>query len=243
MNSDLAIRKYNTQALTAELERRILCGDKPKKNLILIGPAGSGKGTQAEKIRDEYCLCHLSTGDLLRDAVAKGTETGKKAKPIMEAGKLVPDEIVFALIDEAMDKPDCKRGMILDGFPRNVAQAEKLEEMLMKKKKHIDNVVQFHVDDIELIERIEGRRVHPPSGRTYHVRYNPPKVEGKDDVSGEPLIQRKDDNAEVLKQRLDSYKKDTMPILDFYAKKGMLAKVDGTGRKIKDVWGDVTKIL
>jgi len=243
MNNDLKIRKYSTEAITFEIQRRILCGDKPKKNFILVGPAGSGKGTNAEKIRDELCLCHLSTGDLLRDAVAAGTDAGKKAKPIMEAGKLVPDEIVIALINEAMDKQECKRGMILDGFPRNIPQAKKLDEMLDKKQKYIDNVIQFHVDDQELIERIEGRRVHPSSGRTYHVKFNPPKIAGKDDVTGEPLIQRKDDNAQVLKQRLDSYRKETMPILDFYSRKGMAKKIDGTGKSIKDVWADVTKLL
>ena len=243
MNSDLSVRKYRTEDLVGEIQRRIACGDKPKKNIILIGPAGAGKGTQAEKIRDEFCLCHLSTGDLLREAVTKGTETGKKAKPIMDAGKLVPDDIVIDLINEAMDRPDCTRGMILDGFPRNTVQANKLDAMLTEKKKKIDKVLQIHVDDEELIERIEGRRVHPSSGRTYHVKFQPPKVAGKDDVTGEPLIQRKDDTAEVLKARLDSFRKETMPILDFYQKRGLTAKVDGTGKKIKDVWAEVTKIL
>ena len=146
-------------------------------------------------------------------------EQKEKSKTNHGSRKLVPDEIVITLIDEAMNKQECKRGMILDGFSRNIPQAKKLDEMLVKKQKNIDNVIQFHVDDQELIEIIEGRRVHPSSGRTCHVKFNPPKVAGNDDATGEPLIQRKDNNAEVLKHRLDSYRKDTMPILDFYSKK------------------------
>lgn len=154
----------------------------------MIGPPGSGKGTQAPQIKDDLCLCHLATGDMLRDAVAAGTELGKKAKEIMDRGDLVSDEIVIGLIDNAMNQPECERGLLLDGFPRTAVQAEKLDDMLSNKNKKIDRVLEFKVNDEILIERIEGRRVHTPSGRSYHTKFNPPKVEGVDDITGEPLI-------------------------------------------------------
>ena len=194
--------------------------------LILIGAPGSGKGTQAPVIKDDLCLCHLATGDLLRDAVAAGTELGKQAKSIMERGELVPDELVIGLIRDSMGNPECERGMILDGFPRTVVQAEKLDQMLAKNNTRIHKALEFHVNDDILIERIEGRRIHPASGRSYHVKFNPPKVEGKDDITGEALIQRKDDNAEVLKKRMQAYHTQTSPILDYYNQKNLLSKID-----------------
>ena len=188
-----------------EVRRRQICQEKPALNIVLIGPPGSGKGTQAPKIKDDLCLCHLATGDMLRDAVAAGTELGKQAKAIMDRGDLVSDEIVIGLIDDAMKQPQCERGILLDGFPRTNVQAEKLDDMLNSKQKKIDRVLEFKVNDDILIERIEGRRVHVASGRSYHVKFNPPRVENVDDITGEPLIQRKDDNAEVLKKRMGNY--------------------------------------
>ena len=159
---------------------------------------------------------------MLRDAVAAGTEIGKKAKAIMEKGELVSDEIVIGLIDEAMKQPECERGLLLDGFPRTAVQAEKLDNMLAQKTKKIDRVLEFKVDDDILIERVEGRRVHLASGRSYHVKFNPPKVADVDDITGEPLIQRKDDNAEVLKKRMGAFHGQTAPILDYYKAKNIL---------------------
>ena len=157
-------------------------------NVVLIGPPGSGKGTQAPRIRDELCLCHLATGDMLRDAVAAGTELGKKAKEIMDRGELVPDEVVIGLIEDASKQPECERGLLLDGFPRTAVQAEKLDKMLEAKQQTINKAIEFKVNEDILVERVEGRRVHIASGRTYHVKFNPPKAEGLDDVTGEPLI-------------------------------------------------------
>jgi adenylate kinase len=183
-----SLRGFRLEDLLAEVHRRQICSTKPSQNIVLIGPPGSGKGTQAPRIRDELCLCHLSTGDMLRDAVEAGTELGKKAKAIMDRGELVPDELVIGLIDNASKSAECDRGLLLDGFPRTAVQAEKLDNMLKEKGTTIHKAIEFKVNDDILIERVEGRRVHPPSGRTYHVKFNPPKVEGVDDVSGEALI-------------------------------------------------------
>ena len=182
------LRNVSFDDLFGEVKRRYECAKRPAANVIMIGPPGSGKGTQGPKIKDDLCVCHLATGDMLRDAVKRGTETGKQADAIMKAGKLVSDELVINLINDNLDNPECERGVLLDGFPRTVVQAEKLDSMLSSRKMNIDKVLEFKVDEEKLIERIEGRRVHTASGRSYHVKFNPPKVEGKDDPTGEPLI-------------------------------------------------------
>ena len=178
--------------------------NKPNVIFVLGGP-GSGKGTQAPRIKDDLCLCHLATGDMLRDAVAQGSELGLKAKEIMNRGELVPDELVIGLIESAMQQPECERGVLLDGFPRTGVQAEKLDSMLVSKGTKVHKAIEFKVDDSILIERIEGRRVHLASGRSYHLKFNPPKAVGLDDITGEPLIHRKDDTAEVLEKRMNAY--------------------------------------
>lgn len=182
------LRNVSFENLNAEIKRRYECTKKPALNIILIGPAGSGKGTQAPNIKDNLCLCHLATGDMLRDAVTAKTDLGKKAESIMAAGQLVPDELVIGLIEDNLKNPECERGVLLDGFPRTTAQAEKLDEMFAHHNMKIDRVLEFNVDESVLVQRIEGRRIHPASGRSYHITNNPPKVEGKDDATGEPLI-------------------------------------------------------
>lgn len=233
-----SIRNFKIQDLFDEITRRAKCATQPRKDIILVGPPGAGKGTQAPKIKDELCLCHLATGDLLRNAVAKGTDIGKKAKSIMEKGELVPDQMVVDLIEGALEWPECERGVLLDGFPRTVAQAETLDKMFESKNKKLDHVIEFQVDDDKLVDRISGRRVHPQSGRSYHVKFNPPKEEGKDDVTGEPLIHRADDNESVLRKRLDAYHNQTTPILDYYQKKNLLHSVNAM-RGIDEVWTDI----
>ncbi|KAG1358603.1 adenylate kinase 4 [Cocos nucifera] len=173
--------------LMTELLGRMKCATKPDKRLILIGPPGSGKGTQSPIIKDEYCLCHLATGDMLRAAVAAKNPLGLKAKEAMDKGELVSDDLVVGIIDEAMKKPSCQKGFILDGFPRTVVQAQKLDEMLAKQGTKIDKVLNFAIDDAILEERITGRWIHPTSGRTYHSKFAPPKVRGTDDVTFECL--------------------------------------------------------
>ncbi|VFQ69916.1 unnamed protein product [Cuscuta campestris] len=231
-----------SETIMSELLRRLRCSTKPDKRLILIGPPGSGKGTQSPIIKDEYCLCHLATGDMLRAAVSAKTPLGIKAKEAMDKGALVSDDLVVGIIDEAMKKPSCQKGFILDGFPRTVAQAEKLDEMLQKQGVKVDKVLNFAIDDAILEERITGRWIHPSSGRTYHTKFAPPKVHGVDDVTGEPLIQRKDDTAAVLKSRLQAFHSQTEPVINYYSKKGIVASLHAE-KQPKDVTEEVQKVL
>lgn len=195
--------------------------------IILLGPPGAGKGTQSHKIMEDFNIVQLSTGDMLRAAVASGSETGKLAKAAMDAGELVSDDIVINLIRDRISQEDCANGYLLDGFPRNVTQAQKLDEMLLSQKQHIDCVINLEVDDEEMVVRITGRRIHPPSGRSYHIEFNPPKVSGKDDVTGEDLIQRKDDNEVTVRERLATYHNQTKPLIEYYQEKGLLRNVYG----------------
>ncbi len=182
--------------------------------LILLGGPGAGKGTQANYIKDRYGIPQISTGDMLRAAVKAGTDLGKEAKGYMDAGKLVPDEVIIGLVKERIKEPDCEKGFLFDGFPRTIPQADAMKEAGVS----IDAVVDINVPDEEIIKRMSGRRAHLPSGRTYHVIFNPPKVEGKDDVTGEPLVQRDDDKEETVKKRLDVYHEQTEPLIDYYKK-------------------------
>mmetsp|Transcript_97513 Transcript_97513/g.210300 ORF Transcript_97513/g.210300 Transcript_97513/m.210300 type:complete len:242 (-) Transcript_97513:220-945(-) len=215
----VALKGITTSELLKELSRRMACTEGDEKRTIFFGPPGAGKGTQAPIIRDEYCLCHLSTGDMLRDAVKKGTAMGRKAKSIMDAGQLVGDDVVTGIISEALKSPECKKGFILDGFPRTVPQARMLDDMLSKDGVSIDRVVNLRIDDDKLIKRVTGRLIHTPSGRTYNVYFNPPKVAGKDDITGETLVHRSDDTAEKLKTRLNEFHNKTSPVLDYYGSK------------------------
>lgn len=241
-SSAVALEDVPSVDMMTELLRRFKCSSKPDKRLVLIGPPGSGKGTQSPVIKDEYCLCHLATGDMLRSAVAAKTPLGIKAKEAMDKGELVSDDLVVGIINEAMKKPSCEKGFILDGFPRTVVQAEKLDEMLEKQGTKIDKVLNFAIDDSILEERITGRWIHPASGRSYHTKFAPPKVYGFDDVTGEPLIQRKDDTAQVLKSRLEAFHKQTEPVIDYYAKKGVLAQLHAE-KPPKEVTVEVQKVL
>ncbi|MCO5556528.1 hypothetical protein L7F22_010077 [Adiantum nelumboides] len=192
--------------------------------MILIGPPGAGKGTQAPKILERYnnCICHLATGDMLREQVAQGTELGKKAKEIMNQGGLVSDEIMIGMIqDQLENNKSCSKGFILDGFPRTTPQAEKLDDMLKSKQQKLDHAVELKINDNLLISRITGRLIHPASGRSYHKEFSPPKKPMTDDVTGEPLIQRSDDNAETLKKRLGTYHAQTAAVTDYYRKQGI----------------------
>lgn len=200
-----------------------------------MGPPGAGKGTQSPKLEDRFCACHLATGDMLRAAVAAKTELGLKAKEIMNAGGLVSDDIVNGIVGNALKRKECEKGFILDGFPRTLGQAEALDGILKEQGKKIDDVVCLEVPDDVLLPRLTGRRIHKPSGRSYHLVFNPPKVEGKDDVTGEPLIQRKDDNEATIGPRLANYHKQTAPLKDFYAKQGLLRAINGN-TSLKNVW-------
>lgn len=184
---------------------------KPMRIMLLGGP-GAGKGTQAQRLIKHFNIPQISTGDMLRAAIAAGTELGLSAKKIMDAGKLVSDEIMIALVQERLREPDCKHGFLLDGFPRTLLQAEALKDAGIP----LDYVIEISVDDEEIVKRISGRRIHQPSGRVYHVLYHPPKVEGVDDETGEPLIQRDDDKEETIRKRLAVYHDLTEPLIGYY---------------------------
>ena len=211
-------------------------------NLILLGPPGAGKGTQAVKIVEKYNIPHISTGDIFRENIKKGTELGKKAKEYMDKGELVPDDLVCEIATSRLLEDDCKNGFLLDGFPRTVYQAEKLDEFLEKHGKKIDKVLDIAVEKEELMTRLIGRRVCKACGATYHVVFNPTKVEGKCDVCGESLILRDDDKPETVKKRLDVYHTQTQPLIDFYTERKVLVEVDGT-QSMDKVFEDIMKIL
>lgn len=213
--------------------------------MILIGPPGAGKGTQAPKILEKYnnCVCHLATGDMLRDQVSKQTELGKMAKKIMDQGGLVSDEIMVNMIKDQLEtNPSCKGGFILDGFPRTTPQAEKLDGMLRGKNQKLDHAVELKINDNLLISRITGRLIHPASGRSYHKEFSPPKKPMTDDITGEPLIQRSDDNAETLKKRLATYHAQTAAVTDYYRKQGIWSPVDAS-QSPKVVWQSIQAIF
>ena len=199
--------------------------------IILLGGPGAGKGTQASYITEKYGIPQISTGDMLRAAVKAGTELGKEAKKFMDAGQLVPDDVIIGLVKERVAQPDCEKGFLFDGFPRTVVQAEALKTEQIP----VDAVVEIDVEDDEIIRRMSGRRVHLASGRTYHIVFNPPKAEGKDDVTGEPLIQRDDDQEETVRKRLAVYHDQTEPLIDYYNK--WAASGDGAAPKYVKVAG------
>src|SRR5574337_570516 len=188
--------------------------------LVLFGAPGAGKGTQAQFICERYHIPQISTGDMLRQAVKEQTELGQKAKHFMDAGELVPDDLIIAMVKERIAKPDCANGFLLDGFPRTLAQAQALDKAGIQ----LDSIVEVDVDDNEIVKRLSGRLVHPQSGRTYHELFNPPKVSGRDDITGEPLIQRDDDKEQTVRNRLQVYHQPTKPLLDFYKKKADVDK-------------------
>jgi|TARA_B100000497_G_scaffold67618_1_gene76231 adenylate kinase len=181
--------------------------------IILLGPPGAGKGTQAESICQRYDIPHISTGNMLREAIDAGTKLGLEAKSLMDAGILVSDEVIVGLVEERISSPDCSMGFLFDGFPRTIPQAE----ALVQRGIAIDAVVEIDVPDDDIINRMSGRRMHPASGRNYHIIFNPPKVEGKDDATGEDLIQREDDKPDTVRDRLKVYQDQTSPLIEFYS--------------------------
>ena len=214
--------------------------------LILLGPPGAGKGTQAQFICETCGIPQISTGDMLRSAIAAGTSLGRKAKSVMDRGDLVSDEIIIGMVRERLAQPDCEAGFLFDGFPRTIPQAQAVLEAGID----IERVIEMQVDDDEVVRRITGRRVHEPSGRVYHVQFNPPRVPGRDDETGEPLTQRADDAEETVRDRLGVYRRQTQPLVDFYTELSRTSPlqyraVNGVGdvdtvmRDMLDALGDV----
>ena len=211
------------------------------KNIILLGPPGAGKGTQADLICELCSIPKISTGDMLREAVASESELGKKVSNILDTGGLVSDDIIGSLIKERLTKPDCKNGSLFDGVPRTIGQAEQLAEMGI----NFTHVIEIHVEDQTIVDRMSGRRVHPSSGRNYHVDFNPPEKKGLDNETGEPLIQREDDKPETVLKRLNVYHEQTKPLTDFYtilSDKGVLKffKVNGSN-SVNEVFQDISE--
>lgn len=211
--------------------------------IILLGAPGAGKGTQAQFLMGKFGIPQISTGDMLRAAISAGTELGLAAKKVMDEGKLVSDELIIGLVKERIAQPDCQNGFLLDGFPRTIPQADAMKENGVD----VDHVIEFDVADDIIVERMAGRRVHPASGRVYHVTYNPPKVEGKDDVTGEDLVIRADDEEETVRKRLGIYHEQTKPLVNYYsneAASGRCAyhKVDGT-KPVEQVSQELSALL
>ena len=216
-----------------------------KKNIhiILLGPPGCGKGTQSQKLIREFGFVQLSTGDMLRAAIGKGTEIGMQAKSIIDKGELVSDKIVIGIVRDRIFSTECECGYMLDGFPRTLAQAEKLDQILSDSNQKIDVVLRLCVPDDMAIRRIAGRRFHITSGRSsYNIEFNPPKIEGKDDVTGENLVQREDDKEKIVQSRLNTYHELTEPLVRYYQKQGILKAIDGTGSPEK-IYAEIKQTL
>ncbi|MGF0096475.1 adenylate kinase [Peptoniphilus sp. AGMB00490] len=210
--------------------------------LVILGPPGAGKGTQAEYIVERYNIPHISTGDIFRENIKNNTELGKEAKSYMDKGLLVPDDLVIALVEDRLNKEDAKKGFLLDGFPRTVAQAVSLDSILDKNDEKLNNVINITVDPKILIERAVGRRVCKTCGMTYHVKFNPPKEEGICDKDGTKLIQRDDDTEETVKTRISVYFDQTAPLIDYYRAQNLLVDIDGA-KDIDKVFEDIVNGL
>lgn len=211
-------------------------------NLILFGPPGAGKGTQAERLRKDFQLPYVATGDMLREHVKQGTELGKKAKEYMDAGDLVPDELILAMTKERLQQPDAQDGFLLDGFPRTRTQSEALDQQLRSLGRRITAVLLLDVPDEEVVRRLSGRRMCVKSGHNYHVEFDPPKHEGVCDQDGSRLVQRDDDKPEVIENRLRVYHEKTSPVIDYYDEQGLLRRIDGT-REPADVHDHIRAVI
>ena len=210
--------------------------------IVLLGPPGAGKGTQAKSISNRYSIPHISTGDIFRKNISENTPLGVEAKGYIDNGKLVPDEVTINMVKDRLQQEDCKNGYLLDGFPRTVHQAEALQSFLSEINDKLDTALLIEVPSEFILERMTGRRVCLSCGASYHIKFNPTKVEGKCDVCGNEVVQRKDDKESTVKERLDVYEKQTRPLINFYKEKQLLSVVDGT-KAINEVFDSICKIL
>jgi len=214
---------------------------KPVK-IVLLGPPGAGKGTQAKSLSNKYSIPHISTGDIFRKNISENTPLGIEAKSYMDNGQLVPDEVTINMVKDRLQQDDCDSGYLLDGFPRTVVQADALNNFLIERGQQLDTALLIKVPNEFILERMTGRRVCPSCGASYHVKFNPPSSEGKCDLCGSEVIQRKDDTVETVRERLDVYQRETQPLIEFYGEKQLLSKVDGT-KAINEVFRGICEIL
>ena len=209
--------------------------------IVLLGPPGAGKGTQAKSISNRYSIPHISTGDIFRKNISENTPLGIEAKSYMDNGQLVPDEVTINMVKDRLQQDDCKKGYLLDGFPRTVSQAEALQGFLKERNQRLDTALCIEVPREFILERMTGRRVCPSCGASYHIKFNPP-ADGKCELCGSDVVQRKDDTAETVRERLDVYERETQPLIDFYKNIDLLSVVDGT-QAINEVFGSICKLL
>lgn len=209
--------------------------------IVLLGPPGAGKGTQAKSISNRYSIPHISTGDIFRKNISENTPLGIEAKSFMDNGQLVPDEVTINMVKERLKEDDCRSGYLLDGFPRTVSQAEALESFLQERNESLNTALLIDVPSDFILERMTGRRVCPSCGASYHIKFNP-TVDGKCELCGTEVVQRKDDTEETVKERLDVYKEQTQPLIDFYKEKELLSVVDGT-KAINEVFENICDVL
>jgi adenylate kinase len=216
----MSLASFTLEEIQKEILRKTNCEKFKPKNIILMGAPGSGKGTQADIISEKYCYCHFSSGDIFRNEVRIGTENGKLLETIMSSGGLIPNDLAFKILNikNYMNKSQCKYGVVFDGYPRTLENVEDFENLLKKENLKFDAIIEFKVDLKNLINRVEGRRSHIPSGRIYHIKNKPPIHEGLDDITNEPLVQRKEDTKETMTKRYNAYVKETVPVNDFYKK-------------------------
>lgn len=210
--------------------------------IVLLGPPGAGKGTQAKSISNKYSIPHISTGDIFRKNISENTPLGIEAKGYMDNGQLVPDEVTINMVKDRLQQDDCNDGYLLDGFPRTVTQADALNNFLIERGEQLDTALLIKVPNEFILERMTGRRVCPSCGASYHVKFNPPTNEGKCSLCGNEVIQRKDDTVDTVKERLDVYQRETQPLIEFYSEKQLLSKVDGT-KAINEVFRGICEVL
>ncbi|RMF13461.1 MAG: adenylate kinase [Candidatus Dadabacteria bacterium] len=213
-----------------------------KTIIVLMGAPGAGKGTQGKRLAADLGIPTISMGDILRAKKEEDSDLGRELRAIMAEGRYVPDDIVIQMIRERISQPDCSKGFILDGFPRTTAQAEALDRMLEELGLQLTAVLMLDVDEDEVVERLSGRRIAPSSGREYHIRFKPPKTPGVDDETGEPLIQREDDREDTIRKRLEVYRQQTTPVVDYYRARGVLEEIDGSG-DFDEIYGRIQEAL
>ena len=210
--------------------------------IMLLGPPGGGKGTQATFIKETLSIPQISTGDMLRENVKNGTSLGVEAKGYMNRGELVPDDVILNMMRDRLQNSDCKKGYILDGFPRTIPQAEGLDKLLSDINQHLDLVILLNLEDNIIVKRMGGRRVHPDSGRVYHIEYNPPKVDDKDDITGEDLMIRSDDQEDTVRKRLNVYHNQTAPLIEYYEQKSLVSTIEANGT-IDDIKNKIKEVI